>query len=413
MSQLRVELIPLRSAVRSDAATTLDLLIKITPPPAELSAPRPALNLGLVIDRSGSMDADKKLKYAREAAVYAVQQLLPTDRVSVTVFDGEVQTLVENAPAVDQAGVVDVIRRVVPGGSTALHGGWSEGGRQVGGHRLAGGMNRVLLLSDGQANMGEQNPVAIAADVARLAAEGVSTTTMGLGDDYNEDLLQAMAQAGDGNYYYIESPQQLGELFQTELHGLMATFGDAVRLAVEPCGGVTVVDVLNDFEPDPHGAGLKLPNLVTGMPVLAVVRLNVPPTAQAGDVCRVRLSWVSPKQVERQELAATLTLPSVTTSVFETLPVAVEVQERAALLLIARLKKEATRSSERGDVAGTRRHLSDAKQILLAAPPSPVVQAEADAFALIEADLAGGEMAKFSKRAKFQTHQTRSSKPHS
>ncbi len=412
MSQPRVELIPLRPAVRSDAATTLDLLIKITPPPAELNAPRPALNLGLVIDRSGSMDADKKIKYAREAAIYAVEQLLPTDRVSVTVFDGVVQTLVENAPAVDKAGIVSVIRRIVPGGSTALHGGWSEGGLQVGGHLLAGGMNRVLLLSDGQANMGEQNPVAIAADVARLAKEGVSTTTMGLGDDYNEDLLEAMAQAGDGNYYYIESPQQLGELFQAELHGLMATFGHAVRLAVEPRGGVTVADVLNDFDPDPHGAGLKLPNLVAGMPILAVVRLNVPPTGEGGEVCRVRVSWVSPKLPERQEIVVSLSLPAVPASAFDTLPVAAEVQERAALLLIARLKKQATVCSDSGDFLGTGHRLREAREILAYAPPTSEVLSEADALALIEADLAGGELAKFSKRAKYQTGQRRQSKPY-
>ena len=411
MSQPRVELLPLRPAVRSDAVTTLDLLIKITPPPAELSAPRPALNLGLVIDRSGSMDADKKIKFAREAAVYAVEQLLPTDRVSVTVFDGEVQTLVENAPAVDKAGIVGVIRRVVTGGSTALHGGWSEGGKQVGGHLLAGGMNRVLLLSDGQANMGEQNPATICADVARIAGEGVSTTTIGLGEDYNEDLLEAMAQAGDGNYYYIESPQQLGELFQTELHGLMATFGHAVRLGLEPQGGVTVADVLNDFEPDQLGAGLKLPNLVAGMPTLAVVRLNVPPPSEAGDILRVRVSWVGPKQTERQELVTTLTLPAVSSSAFDAFPVAVEVQERAALLLMARLKKQATHYSEQGDLAGTLRSLTDAKQIRACAPPTAEMQQEAEAFALIEANLAEGEVAKFSKRAKFQSHQTRSSKP--
>ncbi len=411
MRHPRVELVPLRPAVRSDGATVLDLLIKLTPPASELNAPRPALNLGLVIDRSGSMSAGKKLEYAREAAIYAVQQLLPTDRVSVTVFDDAVQTLVENAPAVDKAGIVGVISRVVTGGSTALHAGWSEGGRQVDGHRLAGGMNRVLLLSDGQANMGELNPVAIAADVTRLAREGVSTTTMGLGDDYNEDLLEAMARAGDGNYYYIERPQQLADLFQTELLGLMATFGNAVRLAVEPLAGATVADILNDFEPDQHGAGLKLPNLVAGMPVLAVVRLNVPPTSLGGDICRVRLSWVGPKQVERQELAVTLTLPSVTAAVYDTLPVAVEVQERAALLLIARLKKQATGCSDQGDEVGTRLFLSDARAVLLSASDSPEVQKEADAFALIEADLASGEMAKFSKRAKYQSHQTRSSKP--
>ena len=412
MSQPRVELIPLRPAVRSDAATTLDVLVKITPPAGATNAPRPALNLGLVIDRSGSMSANKKIEYARAAAVFAVEQLLPTDRVSVTVFDDEVQTLVQNAPAADKAGTVELIRAVVPGGSTALHAGWREGGRQVAGHPLAGGMNRVILLSDGQANVGVQDPAAIADDVNRLAREGVSSTAMGLGDDYNEDLLEAMAQAGDGNYYYVESPQQLADLFQTELRGLMATFGNAVRLAVEPRGAASVADMLNDFEPDPHGGGLKLPNLVAGMPIQVLVRLNVPPSAQGGEVCRVRLSWVAPKQTERQELAATLSLPSVPAAAWDALPTAAEVQERAALLLMARLKKQATACADEGDISGTRQCLADARQVLAGTPQSDEVLKEADAFVQIEGDLADGELARFSKRAKYQTAQRRQSKPY-
>src|SRR5262249_5766614 len=147
------------------------------------------------------------------------------------------------------------------GNSTALHAGWKEGGKQVQQHLIAGGLNRVLLLSDGLANVGVTDPDAIATDANRQAREGVSTTTMGLGDDYNEDLLEAMALAGDGNYYYIESPQQLPDIFQTELKGLMATFGKTVSLGVEQQDGVTVADLLNDLDRLPNGR-YKLPNLV-------------------------------------------------------------------------------------------------------------------------------------------------------
>ena len=148
------------------------------------------------------------MNYAREAAIFAIEQLLPTDRVSITIFDTKVETLAPNAPAVDKGRLVALVREIEPRGSTALHDGWQEGGTQVRQNLVAGGLNRVLLLSDGIANVGLCEPDALATAASRLAAEGVSTTTLGLGDDYNEDLLEAMAQSGDGNYYYVEHPSQ-------------------------------------------------------------------------------------------------------------------------------------------------------------------------------------------------------------
>jgi len=410
MKQPTIELVPSHSAVRSDIPCTLDVLVRITPPAAELNAPRPALNLGLVLDRSGSMASQNKIGFAREAAVYAVQQLLPTDRVSVTIFDDKIQTIVPNTTAEDKGRIVELIQSAHPGGSTNLHGGWKEGGEQVGKNLVAGGLNRVLLLSDGLANVGETNLDAIATAVNRLAKEGVSTTTMGLGDDYNEDLLEAMAQSGDGNYYYIESPKQLPDIFQTELKGLMATFGNTVSLGIEPQDGVTVADVLNDLDRLPSGL-LKLPNLVAGMPILVVVRLTVPPTAQEGQLCRFRLAWNDPSQGERRETTAPLYLP-VMGPTWGSLAPNMEVQERAALLLISRSKKAATLCLERGDFEGALRCLKEARSILAGAPDTPEMRREAQALAEIEAYIESGDRIKFLKQAKYQAYQRRQSKPY-
>src|SRR5262249_57807850 len=120
-----------------------------TAPAAEVQMQRPALNLGLVLDRSGSMGGQNKIGFAREAAIYAVQQLLPTDRVSVTIFDDKVETIVPSTLGENKGRIVELIQSVEPGGSTALHGGWQEGARQVRQHLLAAGMNRALLISHG------------------------------------------------------------------------------------------------------------------------------------------------------------------------------------------------------------------------------------------------------------------------
>ncbi len=214
------------------------------------------------------MQQDGRSLCAVLAAVFAIEQLLPTDRVSITIFDDKVETLAANALAVDKGPLVALLRTIEPRGSTALHGGWQEGGNQVRRHLVAGGLNRILLLSDGIANVGLSEPDALATDAHKLTAKGVSTTTLGLGDDYNEDLLEAMAQSGDGNYYYyVEHPTQLPTLFATELRGLMAAVGNGVTLQIKPCDGVSVVDILNDFDRLPGWLVEAAELLVAGMSV--------------------------------------------------------------------------------------------------------------------------------------------------
>jgi Ca-activated chloride channel homolog len=411
MNQPQIEIVPLRAAVCANVPVTLDVLVRITPPTSEAQVHRPALNLGLVLDRSGSMAAQNKIGFARQAAIYAVQQLLPTDRVSVTIFDSDVKTIVPSTLAANKGRIIELIQRIYPNDSTALHGGWREGGKQVGQHFRAGGLNRVLLLSDGLANVGETNPDTIATDVNRLAREGVSTTTMGVGDDYNEDLLEAMARSGDGNYYYIESPQQLCDIFQTELKELLATFGNTVSVGIEPQGEAAIADVLNDLDRLPTGA-FQLPNLIAGIPILVVVRLSIPPRFAEGEVCRFRLAWSAPGCPQRQEMTVALRLPVVDSATWDKLAPAAEVEERAALLLMARCKKEATHCLERGDADGAVQWLKKARQILEQVPVTPEMVEEEQALAQIEEHLASGVWVKFLKHAKYQTHRRSSSKPY-
>jgi len=143
----------------------------------------------------------KKIEFAHQAV--AVQQLQMSDRISVTIFDDQVETLIPSTH----------LRLRSQTSSVKLkHSTQRQYGSPCWLARRAGKsvphpehINRVLLLSDGLAN-GETNPDVIASDVHGLARRGVSTSTIGVGNDYSEDLLEAIARSGDGNYYYIESP---------------------------------------------------------------------------------------------------------------------------------------------------------------------------------------------------------------
>jgi len=410
MSLPKIEIVPIKPAVRSDAPVTLDVLIRITPPTPQVAVNRPPLNLGLVIDRSGSMDGRNKLTFAKEAAIFAVQQLIPTDRVSLTVFDDTVQTPVTNTVVENKNKIIDTIQAIHSGGSTNLHGGWAEGSQQVRGGLVTGGLNRVILLSDGQANVGETNPDTIGTDVHKAARTGVSTTAIGLGDDYNEKLLEAMANSGDGNYYYVESAGQLPGIFERELKELMGLSGNTVSLGLEPQSGVEVGDTLNDLEKLPTGR-FPLPNLIAGLPVYFVARLKVPALATERELLRIRLAWNEPKSTRRHELYASLSLPPVTAAIWDALAPNTEVQERVALLEIARLKKIAAENLAKGDRAAAMQNMCDARQSAASVPGSPELAMESDAIGILVAQLNESEDDKFNKFTTSQTHSRRRSKP--
>jgi Ca-activated chloride channel family protein len=397
-----INLIPLREVVSSDSPTTLDVLVRIIPPEPEIELERPALNIGLVIDRSGSMRG-QKMEYARQAACYALEQLLPTDRVSVTIYDDQVETLIASTPAVNKANIIHQIKRIHSRGSTALHAGWVQGGIQVSQHLNPEYLNRVILLSDGLANVGETNPDVIASDVHGLAKRGVSTTTMGIGDDYNEDLLEAMARSGDGNYYYIQSPQQLPNIFARELQGLMATIGTTVSLGIEPQGDITLAEVLNDLDVNIKGR-YSLPNLVIGNPIEVVVRLKVPAMAQGSGLCYFRLAWNAPEQQKRQKLRVALRLPAVSSAQLREFPFNPEVQQQVALMMAARAKNEAVQLADRGNYEAASQLLQQTRQQMLTTPELSLTGPEAEALADLDSELQARNISSYRKMSRSQSH---------
>ena len=276
-----VEFFTAHPKLEADREQTVDVLIRITPPvptPADSSnrpnwKGRPDLNLSLVIDRSGSMEGEKMIR-AREAAQFCVDQMLSSDRLSVVIFDDRIEVLFPSETVTNKQATKDLIGRITARGSTALHEAWVRGGLTVSESLFDTGINRVVLITDGLANVGITSTDEIVTQAMGLYQRGVSTSTIGIGSDFNEDLLMPMAQSGGGNAWHVVEANDMQHIFQVELEGLIAQFGHTVSLSLIPADGVRIVDVLNDFELTETGR-YRLPNLQSGSPLDIVVQLKV------------------------------------------------------------------------------------------------------------------------------------------
>lgn len=274
----RVVLTPRRAGLQAGQDNTVEVLVRIQAPdaPSGHASVRPPQALALVIDRSGSMQG-RPLAEARRCAEYVVGKLRPTDAVSLVQFDNRVQRLWPAVPLGDGAPLRAAITGIHAGGNTNLHGGWHEGAQSLADGPAGGvgaGLKRVILLSDGQANEGLTDAAAIAAQCAEWAARGVTTSTYGLGNSFNEELMVAMARAGGGNHYYGDTAEDLMDPFQQELELLGNLCLRDLRLSASAPDGIEV-QMVNGLPPA-EGGGWRVPDLAWGAEAWAVLRVKVP-----------------------------------------------------------------------------------------------------------------------------------------
>ena len=368
---------PLRPAVAADGASALDLLITISAPPLppELqSRPRPPLNLALVIDRSGSMGGSK-LSYARKAARFLAGELTQRDRLAIVTFDETVSVLVPSQPVRDPQRFINAINTIHSGGGTALFDGWLAGATQVAQQLDPAALNRVLLLSDGEANTGLVDTDSIATKVAGLSQRGISTSAFGLGRAFDEDLLGAVAGAGDGTLAHIESPQQLADLYASELDGLANTLGKRVIIGIRAKRDVQLVDVLNDL-PLTSASNFQLPNLRYGQDLNIAARFLLPPWQPNQEIVSVRLAWNQPGNEVRHSFAEHLTLPVMAMADLQGMEPDPVAAEQIELLLANRQRRQAIEELDRGNLRAARAHLEAIDQRLSLLPQTAAIQKE-------------------------------------
>ena len=315
----RIVLTPRRTGLRAGQTNAVDVLVRVQAPDSPdasgtPSADRPPQAIALVIDRSGSMSG-RPLTEARRCGEFVVSRLRPTDAVSIMQFDNRVERLWPAVPLGNGDAVRGALGRIHAGGNTNLHGGWLEGADTIAGVP-GSGLKRVILLSDGCANEGLTDGSQIAAQCAEWAARGITTSTYGLGDHFNEELMVGMATAGGGNHYYGDTAEDLMEPFQQEFDLLANLALRQVDLSAWVPDGFQV-ERLNELPGS--GGTWRLPDLAWGAEAWAVLRVTVPEGALPGlgdrtAVLRVSVTGQSlqgePVALEKAGLALQVLSPS-------------------------------------------------------------------------------------------------------
>lgn len=263
-----------RQYIAPDRSATLYLLVDITAAAPADTQPRLPLNIGFVIDRSGSMSGDK-LDFTKQAVQYAIDHFTPQDIASLTVFDNAVEVLCKAGPVTLKDEFKGQVRRIFPGGSTNLSGGLLKGYREVAKNRQSEQVNRVLLLTDGLANVGIQDPEQLCAKAAGMKRSGVAVTTLGVGNDFDEDLLTALAETSGGNYYFIDATDNIPRIFAQELQSLLAVAAQNVRLNFECSAGVEVTRVWNYRPSGEQPLEIELPDLFCADHKIVLLELAV------------------------------------------------------------------------------------------------------------------------------------------
>jgi Ca-activated chloride channel family protein len=272
-----------RRLIRPTTHSRRHVLVEVTAPSAPRTSERAPVNLAFVIDRSGSMGGDK-IELAKAAVREALATLGDRDRFSIVSYDDRVELVVgsTNASAEARRNAIAQLATIDARGSTDLSSGWLQGCEEVARFLTVEAVDRVLLLTDGLANKGITDHDELARHAAELRTRGVSTTTFGVGNDFDEALLQSMADAGGGHFYYIANATQIRDHIASEVGETLEVVAQDVTLELLAGEGVRI-ETISPHRLEVRGTRsvVTLGDLVSEQGVDVVLRLTFP-TAELG-----------------------------------------------------------------------------------------------------------------------------------
>ena len=209
---------------------------------SDMSAPR-NVDIVIVLDRSGSMNGPK-ISDARQAVLNLLSSLSAEDRFALVTYSDGVQLVsgLQRVTAEYRQQLQMLIRGVTAGGATNLGAGLEAGINVILSATEAGNAAKVILISDGLANKGITDPTRLSTMAAIAVENEFAVSAVGVGNDFNEQLMTAIADRGAGNYYYLENPLAFAEVFQKEFDYSKATVATNVSISLQLDSGISLVD---------------------------------------------------------------------------------------------------------------------------------------------------------------------------
>jgi Ca-activated chloride channel family protein len=197
-------------------------------------AERPAANLVFLIDVSGSMRAPNKLGLVKHSLRLLVNNMTAQDRIAIAVYAGAAGTVLESTPGDQKATILRAIDALEAGGSTHGSAGIKLAYNLAEQHAISGGINRVIIASDGDMNVGTVNLEALKDLIEQKRATGIALTTLGFGaGNYNYALMEQLADVGNGNAAYIDSLKEAQKVLVNEMQSTLLTIASDVKIQVE------------------------------------------------------------------------------------------------------------------------------------------------------------------------------------
>lgn len=349
-----------RRHIRTGHRSNRYLLVDVAAPGSTRTPTREPLNAAFVLDRSGSM-AGAKISLARQAIETSIASLAEHDRFAVVAYDDRVDVVAGSAPATAAArhAAARDLAQIDARGSTNLFEGWMRGCAEVArqlDQGSGGGMHRVLLMSDGLANIGVTDHEALVDHAGELWRRGVATWTFGFGQDFDTDLMERLAVAGGGQSFYVESPQQIRDYVTNAVGEALDVVARDVELHLEGPAGV-LIEPLSLFRSHQRGGTtvVELGDLVSDQRLQLVLKVNFP-LGHEGEQVTVRATLT---ERDRGLAVAPVTVAweYADSRTNDLQPRDTAVDREVALLYAAAARKEAAMLNRKGDYGAANRAL--------------------------------------------------------